>query len=196
MSSSFPDRWAPPIDSPHQPSFGPGDHGNSFTRASRYSSTCSLSTLTLPLVQCCRFPAGRALPSWRRHCGEPPSTLLPPMGSPWSRLPPRHHLLRWVTAGRPKSAGGATLAKGGGGLNPLFWSAGPKGSSGPDHFCWGGRVHCEPSPVVECCLLFFHPIYSNKFNSNSNLVWTLDIRRSLTKFNKKYNFNSIIWIQT
>jgi hypothetical protein len=28
------------------------------------------------------------------HCGEPLSTLLAPTGSPWSGVPPRHHLLR------------------------------------------------------------------------------------------------------
>jgi hypothetical protein len=71
-----------------------------------------------------------------------------------------------------------------GGLNPQFQSAGPKGFVGPDHFCWVGHVHCGPSLVAQWCLLFFHPIYSNQFNSNSNLVWTLEIRRSLTKFNK------------
>jgi hypothetical protein len=43
------------------------------------------------------------------HCGEPPSTLPTPTGFPWSGVPPRHHLLWWVTAGRPESAGKAPL---------------------------------------------------------------------------------------
>jgi hypothetical protein len=58
--------------------------------------------------------------------------------------PPRHRLAeigRWGRAGE-------------GGKDPLFRLAGLKGSGGPDRFSWAGRVHCGPSSVAQCCLLF------------------------------------------
>jgi hypothetical protein len=48
--------WAPPIDNPHQPSFGLADQSNSFTRAPLSSSTSSPTTSTPPPVQHRRSP--------------------------------------------------------------------------------------------------------------------------------------------
>jgi hypothetical protein len=71
-----------------------------------------------------------------------------------------------------------------------------RGIKSPVLVCWAERLRwAKPFPLggsralcIEpgCTVLFiiFHPIYSNQFNSNSNLVWTLEIHRSLTKFNK------------
>jgi hypothetical protein len=92
--SSFSGRRVPPVDGPHQPSSVLANLSNCFVRAPHYSSISSPSTLTSPPVQRHRFPASREPPPWRRYCGEPPSTLLPPTGSPWSSLPPWHHLIR------------------------------------------------------------------------------------------------------
>jgi hypothetical protein len=54
-------------------------------------------------------------------------------------------------AGQNRLASQALVEKG---IDPLFWSAGPKGSGGSDCFSWVGRVDCGPSPVAQCCLLF------------------------------------------
>jgi hypothetical protein len=94
LPSSFPGRREPPINSPHQPSSGPVDPGNSFARAPCYSLTSFPSTSTPPPVQRRCFPADRAPPPWRHRYGEPPSILPPPTSSPSSRLLPQHHLLR------------------------------------------------------------------------------------------------------
>jgi hypothetical protein len=53
-------------------------------------------------------------------------------------LPPRRWLVRISRRGNA----------GEGGMDPLFWSTGLKGSGGPDRFRWLGRVHYGPSPVA------------------------------------------------
>jgi hypothetical protein len=59
-------------------------------------------------------------------------------------LPPHRRLAEIGRRGRA----------GEGGMDPLFRSIGPKGSSGPGRFSWLGRVHYGPSLVAQCRLLF------------------------------------------
>jgi hypothetical protein len=94
------------------------------------------------------------------HCGESPSTLPPPMGSPWSRVPPRDHLLRWITAGQPKLTSKATPVKGGGGKESPVLPSGQKGKMGWVLSVPAGPSHCRSSSSAQCHFIFSIRIYS------------------------------------
>jgi hypothetical protein len=101
------------------------------------------------------------------HAGEPLFSQPPPIDLLWDKLPPQLLLLYHLTVGWPESVGGATPVKGG--LDPLFWSTGPKGSSGPDCFSWFVQVHYGSSPVAQCRLLFSIRII--QINSIQIQIW-------------------------
>jgi hypothetical protein len=115
---------------------------------------------------------------------EPLSSEPPPINSLWTKLPPQLLLLCQLTVGWPESASGTASVKGGGipvlvDWAERLWSAGLLQLVGP------AALWVEPSCTVP--FIIFHPNYSNQFNSNSNLVWTLKIHRNLSKFNKIIN---------
>jgi hypothetical protein len=67
-SSSFPSRWAPPVDSPHQPSSGPADPSNSFDQFPEH-----LDPITGPAPSFSRRPSTTAVEtplSWAQWRGD------------------------------------------------------------------------------------------------------------------------------
>jgi hypothetical protein len=86
------------------------------------------------------------------HLVEPLYVKPVPIESLGARLAPLHHLARPLATGWPESAGEPSA--GGEGDDPLFLSAGLKGSGGLDHFRWVSQVHRGPSPVAQCWLFF------------------------------------------
>jgi hypothetical protein len=111
------------------------------------------------IIQHCRLPSPPP-----GHCGESPSTLMPPMGSPWSTVPPQHHhVCLSPPTGRNQSVG-LRRWRGGGGKAPLSrpWAKRPMwaGSSCPGMPWLSGL-----SPLQQCHFTFSIRIIS-KLNSN------------------------------
>jgi hypothetical protein len=116
-------------------------------------------TFTVPDLRSEPSSTHRHLPSPPLDlCVEPPSTLLPPTGSPWSGVPPRHHLVWRVTTGRSESTGGAAPVKGG--LNPLSSPSGRKAKVGRAHSVPAEPNHYRSRPSAQCHFIISICIYS------------------------------------